>query len=60
VIIKGKGLGRRFLTRGPTRCGQMELMSSTANGFPGEMEKFCTPEDMSDVDNPHARIYLYS
>jgi hypothetical protein len=29
-------------------------------GFPGEMEKFCTPVDKSDVDNPHALIYLHS
>jgi hypothetical protein len=29
-------------------------------GFPGEMEKFCTPADMSDVDNPHTLMYLYS
>ncbi len=28
-------------------------------GFPGEMEKFCTPVDMSDVDNPHTRMYLH-
>jgi hypothetical protein len=29
-------------------------------GFPGEMGKFYTSEDMSDVDNPHALIYLHS
>ena len=29
-------------------------------GFPGEMEKFYTSEDMSDVDNPRALIYLHS
>jgi hypothetical protein len=29
-------------------------------GFPGEMEKFCTQEDMSDVENPHALIYPHA
>jgi hypothetical protein len=36
------------------------VMASGTNGFPGEKEKFRTPAERSDVDNPHTLIYLYS
>jgi hypothetical protein len=44
----------------PMRTRRAVLAGKAHLGFPGEMEKFCTPEEMSDVDAPHALICLHS
>jgi len=68
-IVSGATFEIRLLRRGWNTIHEKPLsrnfkgyhdLSLPRLGFPGEMEKFCTPEGMNDVDNPHALIYLHS